>query len=781
MRHKSKFEKFRIAEFSFAVLLIALTFDSFRLLGQSPPGGTIASPTQPHLSQIPERLLRQFGGLIQLDIVVTDTAGHPVSGLKPGDFTVLENGKPRDILSFVGHGIASKPNPPVETIIVIDMGNMRPEAGSQAKDDIVRFLQRNQGHLDNPVSVFAINALGMIDTIGPSTDGNTLAANFALSRTPSISCRVSDSSKRFVSNGRVTDVPSEELNAAHEIQPNLLSLMCLGRIATLERQKPGRKLLIWVGPQYGPSSGVDPVNWNNPDPQSAFNTVVWFSTLFREARITLFSTWVVTGNDNASLSRSLGESGSSEAGLNAALTNRASLTGSSTEAFQPVRLPRDVRPTDLTRDVLAFKSGGGVPEPDTDLVKVIDNCAKSANTFYSISFDPSAATHLDEYHDVKVQMKDPGLIARTNPGFYDEPFYTNEQRPANQRVAVQELQALLEANSGESDAELAQRITGLELTERLEGARLSSMLASIRGRKARNALIALSDLASFLPAASLANAKDLPPPTPDEQEHILIQAQEYLKSTITRFPDFIATRRSARYQEITKIDRSSTKIEFEPMHLLDDSEEQVIYRQGREIVDAEAGKRSKRSSHDSELTTYGVFGPSLQIMREIVSDSSLVTWSHWEQDSNGRRAVFTYSIPSSRSLYQVKACCLPDGDGRGDIEVLPGHHGEIAIDTATGAIFRLSALADLKGFLPILKSDLMIAFGPVNVGGETYICPVKSVTVFAGRSTWERAEWGWAYFTYGPSETKLNDFEFTNYHIFRSSSRVLPGDQSSPE
>lgn len=778
MRRYILSSRFRNSAFSITLLFIASTFILSQVVGQSPSAETTAGTGQPHHSQIPERLFRQFGGLIQLDVVVTDTAGRPVTGLRASDFSVLDNGQPRDILGFLGHGTTLRPDPPVELIIVLDVGNIRPEAGSNAKKEIIKYLQRDAGHLANPVSVFTISSVGMIDGFGPSIDGTALAADFAHPRTPSISCRVSNPSMRFVSNGTATDVPSDEMNAAHEIQPNLLSLMCLGHIATMERQKPGRKILIWVGPQFGASSGVDPVNWKGPDPQSAFDTVVWFSTLFREARITLFSTWVVAANDSASLSRSLSESGSSEGSLNAALTNRASLTGSSTAAIGPVKSPKEVRPIDLARDVLAFDSGGGVPEPSTDLVKVIENCARSADTFYSISFDPSAATHLDEYHDIKVQMIDAGLIARTDPGYYDQPFYTSEQHPATRRVTVEELEQLLNANSGQGDTKLAQQIATFELTQRLDDAKLSSFLAVTRGKKTRDAFLALADLASFLPASLEATTND-PPPPPDEQEHIMIKAQEYLKSAITRFPDLVATRRASLYAETTNLDMRARKIDFEPMHLLDNSEDGVVYRQGQEIVDADARKRPQRPS--ANLTTYGVFGPSLQIMREIVTDSSLVRWSHWEQDSNGRRAIFNYSIPTARSLFQITACCLPDGDGSGDIKILAGHHGQITIDTASGAILRLSVIADIKGFLPILRSDLMIAYGPVNVGGKTYICPVKSVTAFTGRSRLQRSSWGWGFWTYGPPETQLNDFEFDNYHIFRSSSRVLPGDSSAPQ
>jgi hypothetical protein len=64
-------------------------------------------------------------GLLKLDVVVTDKSGKPISGLGAADFTVLDNGQAEKILSFQGFdGVAAKPDPPVEIILLIDTLNM---------------------------------------------------------------------------------------------------------------------------------------------------------------------------------------------------------------------------------------------------------------------------------------------------------------------------------------------------------------------------------------------------------------------------------------------------------------------------------------------------------------------------------------------------------------------------------------------------------------------------------------------------------------------------------
>jgi hypothetical protein len=87
-------------------------------------------------------------GLIKLDVVVTDQSGKSVAGLKPTDFTLLDNEQPQKILSFeTFNGEAIKPDPPVEVILVIDTVNLPTNQIPLAKSEADKFLRRNHGHL----------------------------------------------------------------------------------------------------------------------------------------------------------------------------------------------------------------------------------------------------------------------------------------------------------------------------------------------------------------------------------------------------------------------------------------------------------------------------------------------------------------------------------------------------------------------------------------------------------------------------------------------------------
>jgi hypothetical protein len=71
--------------------------------------------------------------------------------------------------------------------------------------------------------------------------------------------------------------------------------------------------------------------------------------------------------------------------------------------------------------VFAVHSGGRVLGPDNDMTAQINRCVEYAQAFYTLSFDPPPAAHVNEYHDLKVLVGQPGLTARTTSSYYNQP------------------------------------------------------------------------------------------------------------------------------------------------------------------------------------------------------------------------------------------------------------------------------------------------------------------------------------------------------------------------
>jgi hypothetical protein len=94
---------------------------------------------------------------------------------------------------------------------------------------------------------------------------------------------------------------------------------------------------------------------------------------------------------------------------------------------------------------------------------------------------------------------------------------------------------------------------------------------------------------------------------------------------------------------------------------------------------------------------------------------------------------------------------------------------------------RLTIRAALSYRLPLQHSDIMVEYGPVMLGGTSYFCPIRSVGISRQRSIVELAEFGEKFKVYATFETVLNDVKYDNYHLFQSTSRVLPGFTEIPK
>jgi hypothetical protein len=52
---------------------------------------------------------------------------------------------------------------------------------------------------------------------------------------------------------------------------------------------------------------------------------------------------------------------------------------------------------------------------------LIHSCVQEATAYYTLSFDPATAKHVDEYHELTVPVDKPRLNARTSTANYAEP------------------------------------------------------------------------------------------------------------------------------------------------------------------------------------------------------------------------------------------------------------------------------------------------------------------------------------------------------------------------
>ncbi len=336
----------------------------------SPPKGLIKRPAENPESQAGsgQKMVR-----MTLDVVVTDSAGKPVSGLSEGDFTLLDNGRPAKIVSLRAGTDAD----PVQVILLVDTVNNSFESVAADRDEIVKYLGQNDGQLSLPVSIALLSDSGVkIDQ--PSRDGNVLAAEL----------------KRTATAIRTLN---SAMGAGGAIERFQRSLKALTQMVAYEQTKPGRKLLIWIGPGW-PMLASSSFASSLSDRHAYWEGIVSYSTDLREARTTLYSVDTLT----------------SETGLAHDVFYQNFL--------KPVTNVKAADSGSLSTPVLALQSGGLVLKGSNDLVAGIARCVADAHAFYTLTFEVPPSETVNDYRGLEVRLEKAGLSARTNTGYYGQPY-----------------------------------------------------------------------------------------------------------------------------------------------------------------------------------------------------------------------------------------------------------------------------------------------------------------------------------------------------------------------
>jgi VWFA-related protein len=383
---------------------------------------------------------------------------------------------------------------------------------------------------------------------------------------------------------------------------------------------------------------------------------------------------------------------------------------------------------------------------------------------------------------------------------------------AAKRVTVAQLEQSLAADSAShrADADIAHRLSDLELSERLTGATLDRFANKLPlGPRTALALQLLSDQSAFLdPPATELPATGMPDAA--AQQRMMDLARGYVVRIWPHLPNFFATRTTARFDDSPQVFKQGEWPVRAGLHLVGTGTSNLTYRDGKDIIDQSteqapvavaAGRNGAPAPVQQELgmTSRGDFGPELTI---VLTDSAKgkVDWSHWEQTSAGLAAVYTYSVPKAVSHFEVSYCCVTKDVQRelhyGNVSrgqspatimdtaqadsklfrVTPGYHGTLAIDPDSGAILRITIEAELKSEDPISKAATMVQYGPVTIGDRTFIFPVRSMALsvekpgFNGRT--------------GAQPTLLvNQTTFTDYHRLGATIRMFadaPGAGAPP-
>ena len=309
---------------------------------------------------------------ISIDVEVTDKLGHNIAGLKPEDFTLLDNKQPAKILDFREIDSRNGSPDPVHVIIVIDMINTGFEAVAREREQLGEFLKQDGGRLAHPTTLAMLSERGIKMQQASSLDGNALLA----------SLEGANSELRMVGRSAGFWGAADRLN---------WSLNQLTQLTRYEANQPGRKVAFFISPGW-PMLARAGEEATDKERKGAFNAIVGLSNGLREADMTLYSL------DPFQLGR--------------------------TDPFyyqsylKPATNQDKAEYADLGLQVLAAHSGGLVEVTGMDILGELKTAMRDADACYRLTFEAPPADRRNEYHELRLQVDKTGAQVRTTAGYY---------------------------------------------------------------------------------------------------------------------------------------------------------------------------------------------------------------------------------------------------------------------------------------------------------------------------------------------------------------------------
>ncbi len=439
------------------------------------------TPQQPSRPSPPgeDEVVRVTTNLVQIDAVVTDKNGKPVTDLRPEDFEILEDNKPQPITAFSyvstdSNSVASANPPamPIRNAPPLPPTPLRPE---QVRRTIVFVVD------DLGLSLQSLNAVrsGMKKYVDEQMQPGDLAAivrtgggSGALQRLTSdkrqlyaaienVHWRVSYGNRAGVNLFLPrSDIPMAAAEAMEAGTSQKATLMSLENVLASLKVLPGRKAVLFFTdkfeifqnpqdlntsasgrPKPGESSAVS--NSSERDVTEYADRITELGHLSNRASVVIYTLAAFglqyTGPTAAEQSPSGNlATGDPVAQLTSGtwLTNTMNLRSSQLLGTQQVL------------QELAHETGGFAIINNNDLGKGIGRIMDDLKGYYLIGYRPSDSTFAKRngrlpYHSITLRLKRPDLHIRSRKGFYGVP---DEKQPeVATRTRTDQLVAALES------------------------------------------------------------------------------------------------------------------------------------------------------------------------------------------------------------------------------------------------------------------------------------------------------------------------------------------------
>jgi VWFA-related protein len=398
--------------------------------------------------------------LVVIDVVVSDSKGNPVRGLKAEDFTLMENNKQQTIKNFEEHTtpsaaemakLAPAPKLPVGlftnqarvpesgpvNVLLLDYLNTPLTSQPYAREQLTKYI--NKAPAGTRIAIFALST-NLVMLQGFSSDPEVLKAALNSKKgAPQASAILTDPVNGGVQGN--TDLQSlfvsDAVDAYQQLanieraqaletsfEQDLRTKITLGAFDTLARYLvgiPGRKNVIWysgsfplsIEPQVGLQDAFDSVVRNDDEIRKTDN-------MLTRAQIAVYPVDARGLFNNSSNSAvNAGSAGMPTLGSNG---NVNPASQSSSDATSQMAFMQQTAQEHETMLAMAEDTGGHAFINTNDLMSAVSQAISNGSNYYTVTYTPSNPQWDGRFRAIKMKVTQPGVKLAYRDGYYaDDP------------------------------------------------------------------------------------------------------------------------------------------------------------------------------------------------------------------------------------------------------------------------------------------------------------------------------------------------------------------------
>jgi hypothetical protein len=311
-----------------------------------------------------------------------------------------------------------------------------------------------------------------------------------------------------------------------------------------------------------------------------------------------------------------------------------------------------------------------------------------------------------------------------------------------QTLSVRELASFIRSSGQlikegkQTDREVANFLSKVKLTERLDDRTIEEMQGYGIGPKTLLALQALrdrsKDLSAAKPIVPQAAPTPIPPPSSEEQAAIIADVREYALNYSQNLPDFICTQVTRRYAAPAGGSVGSTPA-WQAQDVLQIRLSYFQQKEKYQVVLANNTVINKDYSQVGGSKSFGEFG---SMLREIFEPSTEARfeWDHWGTLRGKLVMAFAYHVSQSRSQYRL---VVEDAK----LSIITAYRGLVEVDPDTHVVMRVSTIAEnIPPDFPIRKADDVLDYDYQDLSGHTFLLPLKAQVLMSGGDFLQRLD-----------------------------------------